>query len=246
MSRILTVGLNGSDETSLNFIPADPLPFAQEVNLYLDTSVKASNGLFLQDSFELTLSTPENLQVLETIPNPGNRDVNPSSPVVVTFNNPVVPLTSAGTSGEPAFYLDPPSEGRGEWLNTSTYIFYPDPPLISGMIYTLSISGDLKSLQGGALSYEEPELLNWSFTTAEAEWISIDPLPGTQLGLNGEITIKFNQPMEPASFENNLYLQDADENLYPGTLAWNEDQTEVIFKAGNLAPQSRVFNVCFI
>ena len=238
----LTPELDGQvewlDETTLNFLPSGLLPFAEEVSLFLDSSAMASNGLFLQEPFELTFSTPQSLQVLETIPDPDNRDVDPSTPIVVTFNNPVVPLSAARVDSEPAFYLDPPSQGTGEWLNTSTYIFYPDPPLLSGMLYSLSINGDLQSLQGGGLSYEEAELLSWTFTTAEAEWISIDPLPGNQLGLDGVIKITFNQPMDTDSFDSNLYLIDADKNQYSGSLTWNEAGTEVEYQSAELLPRA--------
>jgi len=61
----------------------------------------------------------------------------------VIFNRPIVPLTvaeDASTLPQP-FDLQPGSAGQGrKWLNTSIYVFHPDPALQGGTKYTVTVS----------------------------------------------------------------------------------------------------------
>ena len=68
--------------------------------------------------------------------------------MVATFTRPVTGLGADPKSLPPAFSLDPAAKGRGEWLNTSTYIFYPEPGLTGGLQYTVTPNPDLKSALG--------------------------------------------------------------------------------------------------
>ncbi|MCK7483300.1 MAG: hypothetical protein M0C28_44315 [Candidatus Moduliflexus flocculans] len=45
----------------------------------------------------------------------------------------------------------PSVEGRGEWINTSTYIFHPETAMLGGTEYTVSMSEDLKTGSGVGL-----------------------------------------------------------------------------------------------
>ena len=40
--------------------------------------------------------------------------------------------------------LDPPASGKGEWLNTSIYVFRPDTPLAGGQTYTGKVAAGLQ------------------------------------------------------------------------------------------------------
>jgi hypothetical protein len=72
-----------------------------------------------------------------------------------------------------AFELQPAASGSGEWLNTSTYIFYPDPGLQGGTAYTVQINSELTGADGAPLESAE----SWSFTTAYPQLVSMQPAP---------------------------------------------------------------------
>ena len=227
------------DEATLLVTPSQLLVQNEDIQVVLDVNAKAANGLSLQEPLSMQFSAPQSLSVVEQIPAPESEDVNPSSPVIVTFNQPVVPFSAGNDFAEPAFYLDPPSTGTGKWINTSTYMFTPDPPLIAGMPYRLEISGGLQSQSGGMISYDDESLLIWGFKTSEARLLFVEPEQGEFIDLDQEITLTFNQPMDEDSVKANLSLSDTDGNIYPGSLSWNETYTEAVFQPEELLPRAK-------
>ncbi|MBE0695289.1 MAG: hypothetical protein IH586_00025, partial [Anaerolineaceae bacterium] len=126
------------DDSTLRLVPDQPVSLKSDLILTINTSARASNGKTLTEPIQVDYKAPEDLRVVERLPRPGGVDINPSSAIVVTFNRPVVPLGADPASTLPAFTIETPAEqpktnGRGEWLNTSTYIFYPQPALFGGL-----------------------------------------------------------------------------------------------------------------
>jgi hypothetical protein len=75
------------------------------------------------------------LSLENVLPEADTSDVNPTSAVVAAFNYPVVPL-GGDPAGLPAgFSIEPAAAGHGEWINTSTYIYYPEPALELGFLH---------------------------------------------------------------------------------------------------------------
>jgi hypothetical protein len=152
-----------------------------------------------------------------------------------------------------AFTLEPAAEGRGEWLNTSTYIFYPEPSLDGGKQYTVQINPVLQSTEGSPLE----DAAGWSFTTAKPRLVSftaITPLP-TQAGvpqepvpqnnnavrLDAVLVMTFNQPMDPASVEANFRFQAPDGSPVAGTIEWSEEDTVGTFKPAGLLARDTAY-----
>ncbi|MES0359985.1 MAG: Ig-like domain-containing protein [Anaerolineales bacterium] len=228
-------GLSGRfkwiDDATLIFSPDTTLPPATQINLQIDTQARATNGLSLVEPISLMFQSVGYLRLAQNIPEDGSTAVDPSSAVVATFNRPVVPIGAEQGTLPAAFSLEPEADGRGEWLNTSTYVFYPEPSLVGGAEYTVRIKGDLEGLDGSPLQ----TLQSWSFTTNFPRMISSEPVDGTRnISLDEHILLTFNQPMDPDSVADNFTMMESDANRIRGEFSWNEDATEFTFTPNNL------------
>jgi hypothetical protein len=235
-------GVTGSfqwvDDSTLTFIPDGPFAPQSQVRLTIDEGARAANGLPLAEPVELIFQTAGTLQLTQRLPEPNARAVDPSSAVVAAFSRPVVPLGADPDDLPPGFTLEPEAGGRGEWINTSTYAFYPDPALAGGIRYTVHPNPGLQGADGSSLEEEEP----WVFTTAIPRLSSIEPanLENT-VRLDADIVLMFNQPMDAESVEANFQLVDEDGEPVMGEFAWNEDLTVLTFNPRPLLRRAQTY-----
>ena len=247
---------NWQGDSTVTFTPDSPFMPATKLAINLSSSARSQKGLGLLNPLTLTYSTVGFLELSQILPEPGSIDINPTSAIVASFNRPVVPLGSATASdrsqGPAAFTItapgDPEPPGYGEWVNTSTYIFYPEPALAGGTVYTVSLNPDLTGVDGSPLSVVEEEdtalPASWSFTTADPRLVSIDPAPfSTAVALDQEITLTFNQPMDSDSIASSFSLLGPDGVAVTGQMDWNEDLTEFTFTPTQLYPRFTRFSV---
>jgi len=202
-------GLSGSfswiDDSTLIFTPDTPLSPATKINLGIDTQARAANGLALVEPISLVYHAVGYLNLSQTVPEQGAMGVDPAGQIVATFNRPIVPLGADQGDLPAAFSLEPDVEGQGEWLNTSTYIFSPQPSLAGGTEYSVHIKDDLVSLDGTPLQIRPP----WSFTTAEPNLVSVEPDDGAKdVSLDSTILLRFKRwnadwYLLPGRFSNN-------------------------------------------
>ncbi len=230
------------DDSTLILHPRDLLPPESEVTLSLAGQARSLNGLALTRPVQLSYRTVGYLRPEKVLPEAGSAEVDPQSAVVVTFNRAVVPLGETENLPD-AFSLEPPAPGRGEWINTSTYIFYPQPALNGGAVYTARLNPELRSLDGSPLDESEP-LLEWTFSTAPPRLIKIEPSPETgQIPLDAKFTLYFNQPMEPASLESQFALLDGSGAALPGSFQWLDDNREVEFQPSSLLQRGATYTL---
>jgi alpha-2-macroglobulin len=231
--------LTWQDDSTLSFQPNIPLMPDSQLTLRVEPSARSLEGQTLREPVEVSYQTVSFLQVTQQLPEPDSDEVDPSSAVVIAFNRPVVPLGADSASLPPAFTLDPPSQGKGEWLNTSTYGFYPDPALAGGQSYTVFVNDNLKGTQGSPLQNVEP----WSFDTAAPRLVSAEPAAGdSYIPLDSPIVLRFNQPMDPLSVEAGFSLS-AGSDLVTGTADWNEDFSELTFTPASLLRRAAIYQI---
>lgn len=231
------------DDATLQITPAQPFSADERIEITLGAGAKTAKGLALPREVTLSYRTPGLLTVSQVLPAPQGDSVSPDSAVVVAFNQPVVPLGADSASLPAGFTLEPAASGRGEWLNTSTYIFYPDPGLAGGVDYTVRVNPSLKSSAGTPLDASAPNTA-WSFRTALPEVLDISPQSGDFIGLAPKIEVTFNQPMDAASVEAAFALRGPEGNKVPGTFSWNERGTVVTFTAsGGLLPRETAYTL---
>lgn len=216
-----------NDPAILSFKPDQPLPPGEEILLILDPSILAANGLALPEEKVLSFYTADYLRPVTSLPSPGSTEIDPLSAILVTFNQPVINLGETGISPT-ALVINPPPPGKGEWINTSTYQFSPDPGLAGGTTYQVEISPDLISTGGTPL--ESDSSLSWTFSTSYPQILDWEPHDGdTAARLDRGIKMTFNQAMDPASLEPTFSLLEAGGITVKGTFIWSEDLREVEF-----------------
>ncbi|MBZ0290138.1 MAG: Ig-like domain-containing protein, partial [Anaerolineae bacterium] len=192
--------------------------------LQISDALRAEDGAPLAEPYKLDLSTVGYLTVSDVLPRNGSNDIAADSAITVIFNRPVVELVIAEEMANlpSPITITPAAEGKGEWLNTSIYMFKPEPALAGGTTYTVTVNSDLTSLDGAVL--EAP--YTWYFTTSPPEVIEVFPqdLSSDEI-LDPLLQVKFNQPMDQASVEANFFLrpQGQSEGTLPGTFEWAED-----------------------
>jgi hypothetical protein len=149
--------LNWQDAATLELVPVNPLPLSSQINLTLDVGAQATNGSGFSQPVTVLFRTVDSLQVAEQLPRPGDNEVNPSAALLVSFNQPVVSLDAEQSNQTAAFSLDPQANGQGVWLNTSTYIFYPELSLVGGKQYSMNIDPQLTRING----HFQPQCRDW-------------------------------------------------------------------------------------
>ncbi len=222
--------LTWSDDSTLTFTPDPPLTAGTEVTVAVLSSAKDAHGQTLPEPVTLTFHTAPLLRPVNVLPAANSQNVASNSAIAVSFNQPVVALGADEDLPE-ALFLDPPVEGDGEWISTSTYIFHPQPALAGGKTYTVRLNSALESTTGAPL--EGVEALAWSFETALPRLVSVEPSNTQPLSLDPRLVLTFNQPMDPASVEAAFSLR-GDSGPLEGVFEWNENQTVMTFTPSSL------------
>ncbi len=231
--------ISWNDDTTLVFAPSAPLAPESEITFSLATGARSRHGLALPEPLSLSFQAVGYLSLAQMLPEPDASLIDPSSAVVASFNRPLVPLGADPASLPAAFRIEPEASGRAEWLNTSTYIFYPEPPLEGGKEYNVVLNPDLRGVDGSPLESSQ----GWRFFTAEPRLAFVSPDTAIDLGLGSPITMTFNQPMDPASVEANFALLRDGAAPVDGNLSWNEDFTTLAFQPDSLLERSTRYDL---
>lgn len=228
------------DAATMRVTPADTFAPDQEITFSLGVQARSTTGMPLQAPLSLSFRTGDYLRLTQRLPEADVDQVNPASAILAAFNRPVVPLIADPGALPGAFSLEPPAAGDGEWINTSTYIFYPRPALAGGVEYTVRLRDDLKSVDGSPLATEE----SWTFTTARPRLLSVSPEDGLRgVPLDTAIVLTFNQPMDTKSVSERMTLLDQDGKAVVGNFTWNEEATEFTFTAARMLRRDRLYTV---
>ncbi len=228
----LSGSINWLDDATLVFEPDTPFLPGSDLFIEVGQTARAKNGEPLVNPIRLSYQTASSMRAVQVLPEPDLSEVDPTSAIVVTFDQPVVPLGADPLALPQAFTIEPAAQGQGEWINTSTYLFSPDPPLFGGQTYTVRLNSDLRSTNGSPFDglADSPGLYVWSFSTAAARLVSLEPGDGaTAVRLDAPFELTFNQPMAPASVQDNFALLGPGAASVSGEFGWNEDFTTLTF-----------------
>jgi len=227
------------DDSILTFTPDTSLLPDTPLTINITTTAQSAKGMALLQPISLSYTTSGYLSVVQSLPANGSNDVDPSSAVVAAFNQPVVALGADPTSLPAAFTLKPSANGRGEWINTSTYIFYPEPALAGGASYHVSLNPDLISTSGSPLESTP----GWSFNTVLPRFVSASPDDtASAVRLNTGVQLNFSYSMDSASVEANFSLQTSDGTAVSGASSWNEDFTTFTFTPTALLQRDETYS----
>ncbi len=238
--------LHWLDDSTLVFKPDTDFPPSTIFTIELGTSTLAANGLSMLEPVRLNYQTAPSFQAIQVLPEPGTVEADPGSAIVVTFDQPVVPLGADPATLPPAFNVEPAITGEGEWVNTSTYIYYPDPPLFGGMTYDVILNRDLRSTSDGPFSglADSSEPYAWSFSTALPQIISVVPEEGAaSIPLDSVVEMAFNQSMDAISVQENFSLLAPGGIEVDGAFGWNDDFSTLVFTPTILLNRDTTYSI---
>ena len=250
------------DDSTLTLAPRAAMPSNAKVTFTLAVTAKSTGGLALLEPIGFSYQTPGPLRISQVLPAPQAMDVSPDSAVVVSFDQPVVPLGADPATLPAGLRLEPATPGKGEWLNTSTYIFHADPGLSGGVRYTIRVNPKLVSTGGMPLDAGSPNT-TWVFDTSlpRVEYItSVDQTAQAFIPMNEQsnrrlerigvgpqvvlldpqIEIGFNQPMDKASVEANFSFSGPNGKV-PGAFKWNDKFSVLTFKPAALLERATIY-----
>jgi uncharacterized protein YfaS (alpha-2-macroglobulin family) len=228
------------DDATLTFTPVSArLPdTSQTINI--STSAQSAKGMALQQPISLSYTTPAYLSLMQSLPADGSNEVDPTSAVVAVFNQPVVALGADPVLLPAGFTISPTANGKGEWLNTSTYIFYPEPALAGGTSYQVQLNPDLVSTNGTSLESGQ----SWSFRTVMPRLASTLPADSDDyVRLDTTVQLNFSYSMDAASVEENFSLQASNGSPIDGRSAWNDDFTTFTYTPTQLLARATIYQV---
>lgn len=240
----IPIEMKWENDSVLVIRPYQQLQPESSLRLALASSAKAQNGLSLPKAITLQYETAAFLRLTQRIPESNSQAVRADAAIVAAFNQPVVALGNEATVLAAFSVLSEGGErveGVGEWLNTSTYLFRPQPALMGGKTYRVLFDQNLKSLNGAPL---QPPAEEWSFSVAPPQVIELKPADGqSNVRLDDKIVITFNQPMEKTSVEANFSLLDSTGKTVEGNFEWNDDTTQLTFTPDGLLQRSQSYTV---
>ncbi len=218
-----------TDDATLVFTPAEPYTPNSRLNIEIANSIQSASGFGIPAPIQLSFTVADYLRATNLLPKANTTDVNVDAAIAVSFNQPVVALGAEASSLPPAFNIMPSVEGRGEWINTSTYIFHPETAMLGGTEYTVSMSEDLET--GSGVGLDRSVVNAWKFVTSRPRVVSLSPSSEFSIPPNAEIKLTFNQPMDRQSVQSNFSLRGTEASV-DGTYQWTNDDTELTFVPG--------------
>jgi len=195
-----------SEGRTMQFTPSEPLERSIVYDVVLTQDATAEDGAPLAEPFTFRFSTPGFLKVTQVIPADGTVDVETKPTITVMFNRPIVPLTSLEESAKfpQPLEFEPAIAGKGEWLNTSIYVFTPDGDIPGGTTFKATVKAGLQDVSGKTLLADDFE---WQFVTQPPEVVFTTPNDGqTLIPIESAIQVTFSQPIDAQSAMDNFNL----------------------------------------
>ena len=232
-----------SDARTFEFTPTSKLEPASTYLGVFSTSATALDGTSPKENIQLNFTTVEGLKVGQVFPIADAEDVDSTTNITVIFNHPVVPITiqEEQSSLPQPIELSPQVKGQGQWVNSSVYVFQPDPALLSGIRYTIRVGAGLKDTNGDAL--DQSYVSQFTTRTPAVGHFSLKNGMDFDLNEKGQnpkldnvknvlldqaFIITFLQPMNADSVaqETTIINRGTGKSVNVG-LSWNKDFTEL-------------------
>lgn len=237
---LLSGSFNWLSDSTVAFKPDTPLQPASSLAINIASTAQSQRGMAMLNPVQVDYNTAGYLQVTQTLPYANSAEIDPTSAVVATFNRPVVDLGGVTAALPEGFTLQPSAPGHGEWINTSTYIFYPQPALAGSTTYTAQVNPLLTGVSGSPLEFATA----WSFTTSAPRLVSAEPADGTTTApIDSAVKLTFNQVMDPASVEANFTLATQNGQPVAGQFAWDEAFNTLTFTPTALLQRGAMYQV---
>ena len=219
------------DARTFEFAPSSKLEPATAYQVVFSTSAAALDGTSPKEAIELNFTTVEGLKVSQVFPLADAEEMDTKTSITVIFNHPVAPLTIEEEQNNlpQPIELSPQVKGTGQWVNSSVYVFQPDPALLSGTRYTVRVGAGLKDTNGDALDQSYVS----QFTTRAPAIANFSN--DQNILLDQALSVTFTQPMNPDSVAQVTSITNRETGKSVSLdLSWNKDFTMLTIK-----PKSR-------
>lgn len=130
-----------------------------------------------------------------------------NKPVVVTFSAPMVEKSTLGqeiAEEERPFQLDPPVEGKGQWLTVDSFAFVATKGFLRGKEYSLRFKDDLKALNG------KPVHFLFSFRTEATKLNNVTLGAHDAVKFQQLVYLDFNFPVTQEALREHLLFTDGE------------------------------------
>jgi len=211
--------LTWSSDNRALFAPEQGWERETSYNVSISADARSAKGLALARPTSFVVNTIGKLAVAQTIPANGAQDVTADATITILFNRPIVPLTLLDAQADlpTPVTFNPPIPGRGQWLNTSIYLWQPSAPLQAGTAYEGRVAAGLKDTSGALLDSDYV----WTFSVAAPTVKSITPNDGARsVGPRAPISITFSQKMNHESAQAAFVI----EPPVRGRFRWNDER----------------------
>lgn len=234
------------DRTLIINPPAEGWQRAKRYTIRINATAQSKAGVPIRDTVRLELSTIGALEVTALLPTNNAADVDDLAKITVTFNRPVVPLTTTAEQDKlpSPIRVTPAIEGKGEWISTSIYVFTPSKGLTGGTEYTVTVPEGLTDVTGAVLE-------KGAITTFRTRFpYVLEIFPYTQyeprIVLDQPITITFSQAMDRASIESAFALiPEKSNDKVSGVFVWKEGDKVVTFTPSELLDYNTNYDLTF-
>jgi len=221
---------------TLLFKPKQPMRGGALYRVRLSAEASSAKGLEMQNPVSFQFVTMGELEVSQVFPADGAQDISSDSVITVIFNRPIVPLVIAEEQANlpQPLEISPKLAGKGEWVNTSVYIFRPEPALKTDSVYQIRVKSGLEDSLGETRLAQD---YAWSFRTAAPSIASFELSSGQ---VNPEsyyknvlpdayFKISFQQAMDQSSVESALSLTTGANQAVDFNVSWNQEATTIVF-----------------
>jgi uncharacterized protein YfaS (alpha-2-macroglobulin family) len=225
--------LTWDNAQTLTFTPDAPLDPGTVYTATI-TEATAKNGTSAKEKIEIEFKTIEALAVAQVFPAQDTQEVDLNTSITVIFNHPVVPVTIIEEQSKlpQPLKFTPEVKGKGEWVNSSVYVFQPEKILLSGTSYQVSVEAGIKDTLGNTLE----KSYSWEIST-RAPAISNFALKGgaenpseevKDVPLDQAFLVTFQQPMDQKSVEDAVTIINREtKQSMPLKFTWDEKLTHL-------------------
>ncbi len=232
----------GADGMTATFTPAPALGFGTQYTVTVTTGVHDAAGNPLPTSFSwsfFTLSAPDTTppQVVSAYPVDTASGVPTNTVISLVFDEGLASTSVNGTTfqvngGAVAGTIDLSPDLR-------TITFTPSANLANQTLFSVTANTGITDLAGNALG----SAFSWSFTTASAPDVTppqvasrIPATGATGVPIDTEISVTFDEPMDPSTIDSTTFQVATGATPVPGTVSLSPDRLKATFTpTGNLS-----------
>lgn len=209
-ANLTTDGVKGTvswEGNTLLFTPERPLKKKSTVYLRVGPNAVTAKGRPTGKSLIFSFAVTGQPFAAARIPAPNSVDVDPTMPVTIVFDRPLVSLgkisdqTKLPTSWQGS--ISPAVEGTWKWLSTHAVEFTPRQGLTPATVYSVALPAGLEFLDGTKTVSD----YSWQFETSRLEVTETTPAAGSnETGATPTMSLVFNYPPNLESVNRHLQL----------------------------------------